>query len=342
MELLEAVAPPTVDFDEAGCPFDHDSEDPPTVNNDLIGNGTTLRQRMKAGASTGTHGEYAARQTKVLNPKDIPASSIARGKTPIAISGVEGSYPLWCAAHHLVPGQESLKRSTLLPFMVKKEDSEPLKGKTFTKGVVWCDVGYDVNGTQNGMYLPGSYAVGGGRGGLNVWIKEGKDAGIASLMSSASAAWPDNDDDDDDDCEPDGAPDPKSNKLTGVLYEVSANNRKWQYIKQAVRLVPGQFHDRHEPYSNFVLEVLEKMASNFKHATKVNIMKGECKQCEKRRDKIKEMGIPTPMGLVGRLNHTSRRMAGFLGGSSWRANIYTSGWGLAFMRAAKRGAPEAL
>ena len=35
-------------------------------------------------------------------------------------------------------------------------------------------------------------------------------------------------------------------------------------MKGAVRAATGQFHDRHEPYSNFVLTVLEKISENYK------------------------------------------------------------------------------
>jgi hypothetical protein len=52
-----------------------------------------------------------------------------------------------CAAHHLIPGNASLKNATsLLKFMKK--------GST-----VDSDVGFDVNGVQNGVWLPGSYGV---------------------------------------------------------------------------------------------------------------------------------------------------------------------------------------
>jgi len=81
-QILEAITPPGVDFDEAGCPFDHETPDPPTVENNLIGNGTTLRARMKQGTSTGTYGEFATKQEKVPNPRDVHGSSIAKGKKP--------------------------------------------------------------------------------------------------------------------------------------------------------------------------------------------------------------------------------------------------------------------
>jgi hypothetical protein len=49
-----------------------------------------------------------------------------------------------------------------------------------------------------------------------------------------------------------------SNELTGKLNEIDDNNRKWRYVSQAVALTPGQFHDRHQDYSDFIALVLEK------------------------------------------------------------------------------------
>jgi hypothetical protein len=221
--------------------------------------------------------------------------------------------------------------------MVKRGEPEPLKGEDFEMGQMWCDVGYDVNGTQNGVYLPGSYAVGGGRGGLDVWTKEGKDASVAAMMAAGAGGWADTEDGDDDDAEPDDSTGSNSNALTGILYDTSKGNRKWQYVRQAVEKAHGQFHDRHEPYSNFVLTVLEKIAEDYKQAELASIVFEGCPDCKKRADKIEKLGLPTNFGLVGRLNHCSRRMAGFLNGSTWRINVYTSGWGLAFMVAARRG-----
>ena len=171
-QLGEAVSPPGVDFNEVGCPFDHEISDPPSVDNDVIGNGTTLRARMKAGASTGTY-RYADKQAKILNPKDVASSNIAREEADHGFRRGKRLPAVVCGAPSGA-GQESLKRSSLLKYMVKKNSSEKLKGGSFDKGGVWCDVGYDVNGIQNGVYLPGSYAVGGGRGGMNVWTQEGR------------------------------------------------------------------------------------------------------------------------------------------------------------------------
>lgn len=46
--------------------------------------------------------------------------------------------------------------------------------------------------------------------------------------------------------------------------------------------------------------------------------------------------VPTPFGLVTRLNGVAGRMAGFLNGTTWRPNIYTSKWGRAYMKTLKK------
>lgn len=54
------------------------------------------------------------------------------------------------AAHHLLPGNASVNKATdLHPFMRWK--GNPLK--------LWGDIGYDINNRENGVWLPGNYAV---------------------------------------------------------------------------------------------------------------------------------------------------------------------------------------
>lgn len=52
------------------------------------------------------------------------------------------------AAHHLIPGNASLKRATSLRKYIEE-----------AKGKISGDIGYDVNSRKNGVWLPGSYAV---------------------------------------------------------------------------------------------------------------------------------------------------------------------------------------
>ena len=305
-QIGEGVDVGMIDTDEDDCPFDHDTPKPPTVSNKLIGSGTTLASRMKAGSSTHL---YAPLKKKVVS---IVATDAASGKVYTHL------YPVTCAAHHLIPAQESLQDSPLLAFMVKKgEGGDSAKRKVagvFGDGIVWANVGYDVNGAENGVYLPGSYAVGGGRGGMGVWTKNDDK--------------PDREEEDVAD-----VPDAASTELTGALNEISETNRKWLYVSKAMELTPGQFHDRHEDYSDFIAQVLEKIFIDLEARRGFYIEELNCPDCKKRVKDMKELGVPTPFGLVARLNGVSKRMTGFVNGSAWARNIFTSKWGQAYMKA---------
>ena len=325
-QIGEMVTPPEVDVDQSDCPFDHEAPEPPTVENSLIGVGGTLGRKMKNAEGTRLYAPMKQKVDAVKNPKDVSSHPFYKKNRCVKIVDGENeyTYPVSCAAHHCVPAQESLKESPLLTFMVKKGDSEKLKDATFADGIVWSDVGYDVNGSQNGVYLPGSYAVGGGRGGMGVW---------ASTV-----------DGDEDDAEPDVADvaavvtsGSGSNELTGDLNEISASNRKWQYVKQAVRLCPGQFHDRHLPYSQFVQGVLKKMFENYRNLAKKMVFAEGCSKCKDRAKLVEDHGIPTPYGLVPRIDATSGRFAGYLNGHTWRQNIFTSMWGKHYMQEKLKG-----
>jgi A nuclease family of the HNH/ENDO VII superfamily with conserved AHH len=328
-QIGEPLAIGEVDVDQVECPFDHDEEEPPTVENDLIGKGSTLASRMKSAKGTHLYAKIKDRYKvkSILNPKHISGHPFFKKNKIVKLDFKDGKktivhrYPVSCAAHHCIPAQESLKESALLAYMCKQREDEPLKDGSFSSGLVWSDVGYDVNGSQNGIYLPGSYAVGGGRGGMDVWGNN-----------------EDGDEDEPEDGE-DMIADPDSNELEGPLYVVSQENRKWQYVKQAVKLCPGQFHDRHVDYSNRVLEVLEKIFENYDYLNTEKIDNLSCQKCKERKKKIKKSGIPTPYGLVERLNKVSDKFKNCLNGTTWRRNIYTSGWGDAYMDAVKSKNP---
>lgn len=322
MQLGEPLAIGSVDENDVECPFDHDLE-PPKVDNDLIGVGGKLARKMKSATTTYLYDKYKQDTAPVKNPKDIPTHPFVGKAKPVKIT-VEADgrtfvheYPVSCAAHHCIPAQESLKESPLLTFMVKKGASEPVKDSSYSTGSVWADVGYDVNGAQNGVFLPGSYAVGGGRGGMGVWAS--------------------NEDGDEDDVEDpsESVADPNSPQLTGPLNEISEQNRKWLYVSQAMDMCPGQFHDRHVDYSQFVQGVLKKIFQNYKMLYKEMIVEAKCPKCKEKASKLKEIGIPTPFGLVTRLNKVSSNLKFCLNGPTWRPNIFTSKWCQAYMEAMK-------
>lgn len=320
-QIGEAIAVGAVDDNEASCPFDHKTKEPPAVENKLIGVGSTLASRMKSGSSTHLYKPLRKDVDEIKNPRDVSTHPFYKKAKVVEIIDFDDStgeefnhkYPVTCAAHHLIPAQESLKGSPLLAYMVKKGDSEELKDESYSGGLVWADVGYDINGSENGVYLPGSYAVGGGRGGMGVWTENDDHPDLEEEDAADDVA------------------DPSSNLLSGPLNEISDSNRKWQYVSQAVKLAPGQFHDRHQDYSDFVQQVLEKIFLNYEKLREKYVEKKGCDECKKRAKDIENLGVPTPFGMVARLNGLSKRMAVHLNGSTWTRNIYTSKWGRAFI-----------
>jgi hypothetical protein len=317
-QVGEAVTAPDC-IDEFECPFDHSTEEPPAIENNFIGDGGKLKSRMKSGSSTHKYAYNPTIKTgagaveKTLPPRDLPDHPCAKGKKPVSIRSADGTsktFGVSCAAHHCIPSQESLKRSKLLEFMVKKGKNADVKqGKAtvpsdFT-GKARTNVGYDTNGAENGIFLPGSYAVGGWKD----WADPLDDDEITAAIADAE---------------------PSAFILNGRV-SVDDDNPRWRYVREAVQLAGGQFHDRHEKYSDFVLSVLDKLHERYTQLEKKNIDEGLCGKCKERAKKKKDEGVPTPFVLVQHLNGVSRKLAGWLNGKVWKKNIYTSKWGLVYM-----------
>jgi len=322
-QIGETVAPGMIDTDEAKCPFDHSPGDPPDVENILIGDGQELGEKMST--KQGTHLYEVLKKDRIpnevlLDPRErkncfknieikLKISKSPTGKL------IPTLFPVTCAAHHCIPAQASLKNHKILQYMCKKGKSNKLKGTTYSSGKVWANVGYDVNGSQNGIWLPGNYAVAGGTGGIGAWTKN-------------------NDSDNEV-----GAPGLPSKLLTRSRHEVSFDNRKWLYVSKAVNKLPGQFHDAHPDYSKEVAKILTKIWENYNSLREEKVVNKKCEECKKRATKIKELGLPTPFGLVDRLNKVSDKFKNLLNGNSWNLKIYTSKWGLAYMKAVKAKHP---
>jgi hypothetical protein len=329
MEVGEPVSPPSMADNVNDCPFEHVLDEPPKVDNDLEGVGGTLASRMKARKGTHKYEPLVAPNQPdqaVKNPRDDPNHELARGKKPVKIkvdtpNGPKThEYPVTCAAHHCVPAQESLKGHDILSFMCKKGTSAA-HNHSYSQGEVWSDLGYDVNGAQNGVFLPGNYAVGGGRGGTGQWVEDTADKEHEVI---------------------DEAPADNSDLLTGAHGDVSLTNKKWHYVRQAIRLAKAQFHDRHVDYSTKVVAgaltaIHEKHIKKFERA----ILGEECGECKKRFDKMEKHGVPTPYTMVDKLNGLSARLRGYLSAAIWPENIYTSGWMRNYMVAKQAKNPAA-
>jgi hypothetical protein len=306
---------------ETECPFDHRHPESQTVNNDLIGIGSTLSEHMEAGTSTVTYDRNKPETKKVKNP-----SNKYKSKTPIRVLHYQTkdgkprlfNYPITCAAHHLIPAQASLREcKNLLKYMSSKNDGgDKLKKQGAFNGLVWNDIGYDVNGVENGVFLPGLYAVGGN--GTGEWI--GAPSALDDEDEEPSSAW--------------SPPPPGTGyrKMTDRNHWINSRSKKWQYVDAATKLIETQFHDSHPAYSRFVLGTLNKMGSKLNVARKKSIIEMRCPKCKERAEKIEKLGIPPPYGITLRLNDLSNRMKTFLSGGNKKGHrqVYTSRWGLAW------------
>jgi hypothetical protein len=66
-------------------------------------------------------------------------------------------YDLQYAPHHLIPGNESLKNSGVIPFLGDKNAIQHFGSESHIKEGM--TVGYDVNHASNGVWLPSPYAL---------------------------------------------------------------------------------------------------------------------------------------------------------------------------------------
>lgn len=302
-QLGEAVAIGVLSEFEVECPLDHSDLTPIKSENNFVGDGGTLGKNMEAAKSAITYKP---------NLPDTPAKrpypeTDANNSWPVMVDG--HSYPVTCAAHHLIPAQAALKKSVALhKWMVYKKQSEPLGGSGSASGKVWADVGYDVNGVENGVWLPGNYAVGGGTGGTAEWTSA--PSALDNEKASAKTAPP--------------AP-PQSRQLTGVRHTFFNNNRKGQYVMGATHLFNAQFHDSHGDYSLFVTGILDKIAQTYQER-KLDL-EPSCPKCKERLKKVADEGIPTHFMLAHRLNSVSDRLSRYLIGKRGHAQVYTSSWG---------------
>lgn len=292
-ELAESVMIGLIaDSGDVPCPFDHDAPAPEKVNNQLVGNGGTLGSCMEAGSGTTL---YPPLKRKL---RPVPYPEQAEREVTVG----EHSYPVWCAAHHLIPAQASLKKATQLKRFMEK-------GRGPSK--LWSDIGYDVNGLQNGVWLPGNYAVGGM--GTGDWVGapsamdgDAEEGSVRRRAARRSAS---------------------STKLDGLRHEIDPDNRKWLYVDKATRLVNAQFHDAHVDYNKFVLGILNKIGASLQERKKKNLDGLACRKCAKREEKIAEYGIPPPFSLIKRLDGVSARLRSYLKGRRGHAMVFTSRWG---------------
>ena len=131
-EILEKVSFGLVKDIE--CPFSH--EKAAEVKNDLSrGN---IDTRLKNGLST----QLWIEKDGKIEPKEPESnSSLQEKKSDVCSDELPDGGKVTLAAHHIIP-VKAVKKSSLLSYMEKK------------KGEIEGDIGYNVNGAENGIWLP--------------------------------------------------------------------------------------------------------------------------------------------------------------------------------------------
>lgn len=137
MELMEPVGPGELGWDDAKCPFPHDAAKKPKE-----------------------------RENVIPPPKELNSSKKLEG----AIKARTGSWPspklgkrtFGASAHHLIPGNESLKHSRLVAWMDESVRSTKVQG----------NIGFDINHHRNGRAVPSSRGVDGWDAEGEAWQRE--------------------------------------------------------------------------------------------------------------------------------------------------------------------------
>ena len=360
---------------EEKCPFSHTKPNP-KEKNELGGIGSTLGNNMAAGTginkSAPPTGNDYTKGNLEKDPRDrsgadkLTSIYIRVNNKVVTLKGKDLPYPLTCAAHHLVPAQESLKKHKILKFMCKDGESQDFRSSggaapaAVDGSAVWGNVAYNVNGCHNGVWLPGNYAVGAGVGGVEVWKSRSSDERGTFSNAQAADNWvsaidmgPDvwqplsNDPQETEGPQPGalGSALASASKadymLAGTNYHIDPGNPKWAYVKAAMDAASGQFHDRHESYSGEVKKYLNKVAEAYQQMYDKSIKKaGGCDECKKadRPDGAKESLLGPPYGIVGRLLAAAEFFKSHVGTNVvTSANIYTSKWVMAWIETKKPG-----
>jgi hypothetical protein len=299
MEIGEPVSTPSLLQEmKEKCPFEDKPEDAPKLADENVADddlspqandGGILGDNLTAGKKGVADGgpypptDYLWRQ----QPNDTKRGRCSALRLPEWRDAPAGDYPYTVAAHHLIPGNASLKKTThLTEYMKDGGNVESIAGKKYTiKG----HIGYDINGSHNGVWLPGNYAIK-----TALPERPGKDG---KTLPARVGTTP----------------------VPGVSWSaLAANHETWQYnyVASACKAAGGQFHDTHDrPYSASVRVYLGKIT------VALALHLDNCKLCEGRPKEI-----APPYRIKRRLYAMSMRLRGYVSGApgNWKAPWFTS------------------
>lgn len=261
-EMIEAVHVAKLghyQHEEDTCPFCQAPDEPSTEENDLTDDFSEDDEAVAGLDSAGIVHENKSGKlaTDMEKHKDFYQEGTVK------LDGIDRELPVKTAAHHLIPGNGSLRESAIMDYL-------------HIDGMAEGNIGYNVNNHRNGVWLAGNYAFR-GKNGLSKWGNHGAE------------------------------------------FKDSYGSEPKDYAFKAIEKMECQFHDAHENYSKFVLDVLDAIAM------KMNMF-GDV-WCPKASDKPKNPEDRQLFMLVNRLHVVSDRMRRMLTNpnkSHWKKNIYTS------------------
>ena len=302
-ELMEIVALAFIETELEECPFPEPKElsistededladdDSESVQSQQENDGGTLGRNL-ANASAGADGTVGGPVAPPELGAKKPVDSKRGGGRRVRVTETDlldaAVFPYTVAAHHLIPGNASLKPSELTKYMTEGEVVETEDGKSWT---IANHIGYNVNGNHNGVWLPGNYAI-------RKYSPPNKRRKTARPNTS-----------------------PVGSSKGGVNWSglPKLYHDDWQlnYVASACRVAGAQFHDTHETYSENVLKLLNKIE------TKLMAHQENCEECKKRDGKA----IQPPYLLKGRLFGISSALKTRLQSSPlcWKRPWFTS------------------
>ncbi|WP_437755068.1 AHH domain-containing protein [Sorangium sp. So ce1389] len=265
------------------CIFEHDIAE--QVRNNLDGSSSALGAQLESGASTQLWGYNAknaviGRQQKNTVGK-LDLSPTTSYEVSVTHNGSSEQYPYSYSAHHLIPDDSALMKgeNKLLEYI--------RAGST-----IESDIGYDVNGSDNGLWLPM----------------------ITALANQMSAAASNN-------SQARSVPGVDAERYAALKKTATGRSFLQKYTRAIMDRSRRQLHGwnkHHRDYSQFVVKCLNKV-----HQA-IHEVEFECSMCNDTRGGSKPHA--PPHRLVWRLNFISKRLHRHLIGdaSSWRKPLFVS------------------
>ncbi len=165
MQMGELVAQSNAKFGE--CPFVAEAEPVQEVEEEDVPKDDLKPQANNAGklganlidgradGKPGTFSKVHPAPSIDKQPREDTARAGVRVTLKAPIGEEDIAWPFTVAAHHLIPGNAALKQSRLNKYMLKGSKVKGASGSFTIKE----NLGYNINGGHNGVWLPGSYAL---------------------------------------------------------------------------------------------------------------------------------------------------------------------------------------